>query len=617
MHESIELFYNDEPVADESPEFKQFLAFNAAERPAVYRTEWAIFDEELSVAGTIDCVVRNDDGTYTIADWKRSKEIKTSGESARPPLEHLKSANFYEYALQLNIYKHILEKHYGLSVSSLFLVVCHPNFQTYKRVDLPFLTREVNLIMDIIRMGVSLSCLEYNPSGGPKLLSAAKTTSVPLPRITPMMNKDLDETQQRALELMMSGRNVVLTSRAGSGKSHVIMRFYKHKLMAKANIALTATTGISAVLIKGSTIHRTLGIGTGNDSIEKLIFKIKSNRDLYKWWRIMEVLVLDEVSMLNPDLLDKLELMARLLRRNDKPFGGVQLVFSGDFLQLPPVKSPNGYCFNARCWARLFPAFSVVELLKNYRQDDVAFQKCLDECRFGQLSEESHELLLSREGVSVAKDGIEPTTIFSTRRNVEEFNNGELDRLFNADNSLQFYHYEMDYEANAGVFADVYIKDVIASENLYLCKGVQVILVANLDTDCGLCNGSRGVVVDFLDGFPVVQFLNGRRRHINKLHVWEIENNGEVVIKIHQLPLILGYAITAHKSQGMTLDLVRFDMSGVFEKGQAYTALSRVRTAAGLELVGYRRERIFASKEAIAFYETVRATKSNPNEINA
>lgn len=425
--------------------------------------------------------------------------------------------------------------------------------------------------------------------------------------------KKLTQKQQEAFDYMAEGKNVFLTGPSGTGKSMVIHTFKKifgpHK-----NIAITSTTGISALLIGGTTLHSYLGIGLGQGSAEKLADDILKKSYMKLRWNKLDVLIIDEVSMLSPELFDKLEQVARIVRSKQPrrlltentvpeiPFGGIQLILSGDFLQLPVVGSDN-FCFEAKTWPQCID--HTVNLTEIIRQDDEEFQTILNQLRFGIVSKEGKKLLKSRIGKELKNDlGIKPTKIYTTNAQVDLINERELEKL--ASDDVTFYEYAMEiyfYEfvQNKIQALDRVKKNCMAPETLQLCKGAQVMLLTNLDLDSGLANGSRGVVKDFCNDLPVVLFLNGEERIID-YYVWEIEEGNKKAVKITQLPLKLAWAVTVHKSQGSTLDYAEVDLSSVFEYGQAYVALSRVKTKEGLSILNIDFDRIRCHPKACDFY---------------
>lgn len=366
----------------------------------------------------------------------------------------------------------------------------------------------------------------------------------------------LNEKQQKALDYIISGKNIFLTGPSGTGKSHIIHTLKSH-FGGRKKIAITSTTGISALIIGGTTLHSYLGIGLGQGSVESLHKKIIMNRKAKDRWQKLDILVIDEVSMLSPELFDKLEQIARLIRyprkrllaqpgEIEKPFGGIQLVLSGDFLQLPVVGCED-FCFESKSWENCI--HHTVVLTEIMRQADKEFQEVLNDLRFGKITDRARALLESRIGVELKNDlGIKPTRIYTTNALVDEMNEKELDKLAE---KYDFFEYDMDiyfydFVSNREQAIEKYRKSSLAPDKLQLCKEAQVMLLHNLDLDSGLANGSRGVVEDFLEGLPIVKFLNGESRVID-FHSWEVEEGDKKVVRLTQIPLKLAWAITTHK----------------------------------------------------------------------
>jgi ATP-dependent DNA helicase PIF1 len=410
--------------------------------------------------------------------------------------------------------------------------------------------------------------------------------------------------QEEAYSYMVRGENIFITGAGGVGKSALIKMFMKMYQYSK-QIVLTSTTGTSALLLNGTTIHSYLGIGYGNGSVEALVDKICGWGWLRKRWLSIECLIIDEISMLDPDLFDKLEEIARSVRRNDKPFGGIQLILSGDYCQLPCVGTDK-FCFEAKSWSKCIKR--TVYLNEIIRQSDTMFQKVLNKVRIGIVDKQVKKILDSRIGVKLHNDyGIKPTKLYSKNCDVDRVNDEELDVL--AEDGRQFYEYAMDTVVYPGVSnktaaKEKFNKNCTAPKVLQLCEGSQVMLLKNLDIQNGLANGSRGVVTSFFGDIPVVRFLNGVERVID-YDTWEVTENDKKILRARQVPLKVAYAISIHKSQGCSLDYAEIDLSGVFEYGQAYVALSRVKSLEGLSIIDIDYEYIQAHPEAVAYYESL------------
>ena len=366
------------------------------------------------------------------------------------------------------------------------------------------------------------------------------------------MSSILNTKQQKAFDLMIKGENLFLTGPSGTGKSLVINTF-KKTYGFQRKIAITSTTGMSALLIGGSTLHSYLGIGLGTGTVENMVKSISTKPYIKKRWIEIQTLII------SPELFDKLEEIARIIRRKtakrmltkdteiEKPFGGIQLILTGDFLQLPVVNSDD-FCFEAKSWRRCVT--NIINLTEIMRQSDSVFQNVLNELRVGIVSDNSKEILDSRIGIELKNSaGIKPTKIYTTNYSVDNLNVSELENL----NEPDIFQYDMVVSLS-GVYKDKdsfqavekYKKNCIAPETLQLCKNAQVMLLFNLDLENGLANGSRGIVTHFIDSYPCVYFMNGVERVIDT-HSWDITEGDKVIASISQLPLKLAWAITVHK----------------------------------------------------------------------
>jgi ATP-dependent DNA helicase PIF1 len=378
--------------------------------------------------------------------------------------------------------------------------------------------------------------------------------------------------------------------------------YFQNKSRYK-NMGLTSTTGTSALIIGGTTLHSFTGIRLGTGSAEALTNTIRTSPKLRKRWKQLEVLIIDEVSMLSPVLFDKLEQIARSMKGSVAPFGGIQLILTGDFLQLPCVEGDK-FCFESEAWKKCIK--KTVYLEEIVRQSEVGFRSLLNKIRLGVVDEEVKKLLLSRVNKKLENDlGIIPTKIYPLKVNVDQINEIELDKF----SDQEFFEYNMEINvfpiAGNKVYAiEKFRKGNVTPENLQLAVGVQVMLTWNLDLLQGLANGSRGIVTEFVEDFPKVKFLNGIERII-KYNTWSVEEDGVPIMEATQIPLRIAYAITIHKCQGATLDYAEVDLENVFEYGQAYVALSRVKSFDGLSIGKLNFNKIVAHPEAIRYYKNL------------
>ncbi len=412
----------------------------------------------------------------------------------------------------------------------------------------------------------------------------------------------LNEEQREAYKALVDGDNIFLTGPGGTGKSYFIGVVVKAFTDANKRVATTAMTGCAAVLLaeatgtRARTLHSWAGVGLGKETVQELTYKINRNGRAKKNWMTTDLLIVDEVSMMTPALLEKLNEIGKKVRRNaTKPFGGIQLLFVGDFFQLPPVQTKDEqnkllFAFQSDEWAECVP--HTVELRQIIRQKDPVFQDLLTACRYGRLTPQHCDALRARIGLPWQRNKIKPTLLFSRRFEVDKINQANLaalkgdvhvytpDIVFNGDKPAGIGKDNPDIVAAAARMDtdSSYVSDLV------LAEGAQVMLVTNLDQDSHLVNGSRGVITGFGEGpkfYPKVQFMNGREVEI-KEHGWAIDGF-EKFAKRTQIPLRLAWAVTIHKSQGSTLDCALIDIGQTtFEYGQAYVALSRVRDMSAL-----------------------------------
>jgi ATP-dependent DNA helicase PIF1 len=409
-----------------------------------------------------------------------------------------------------------------------------------------------------------------------------------------------NEDQNTAFQEIIAGKNVFLTGAGGTGKSYFIHVLIEALLARNVRPALTAMTGCAAILLsrpelKAKTLHSWAGVGLGKEPVSDLVYKIRRNGRSTKNWLTTDILIIDEISMMTPDLLEKLDEIGKKIRRNpDKPFGGIQLLLVGDFYQLPPVitkaetaasQSKKIFAFQSSLWDAIID--TTVELRQIKRQADERFQDLLTAARFGRLEPRHEEMLRACIGRPWQKNQIKPTLLFSRRYEVDKINQANLAALkgerhsytpgllFNGDKPAGLNEEDPDFK----VAVSKLDSEAAYDTELTLIVGSQVMLIKNMDTDSRLVNGSRGVVTGFAEGpkhFPIVKFLCGKIMTMEE-QGWPIDGY-EKFAKRTQVPLRLAWAVTIHKSQGSTLDCALIDIGdSTFEYGQAYVALSRVR----------------------------------------
>lgn len=442
----------------------------------------------------------------------------------------------------------------------------------------------------------------------------------------------LTQQQLMVINQLLEGESILLTGAGGVGKSYLLSviytefpgikkRIYSAKYPKSTSklirIQMCAMTGCAALLLghKAKTVHSWAGIGLGKGSVSELYVNIRRNRKAMRNWLSTDLLIIDEISMMTAELLDKLNEIAKKVRSNKKPFGGIQVVLVGDFFQLPPVNKSDEvtkFAFESDTWKELIT--SSIELTEIQRQKDEVFQRVLKEARYGELTKESCKLLAGFQGRDWKENKIRPTLLFPRRAEVDMINESNLRALTGRRYTYKAHLvYDGKIPENFTESNEAFQKalqmfdsDAAYSKELELILNAQVMLIANTDPDSGLVNGSRGVVVGFCPSteLPIVEFLNGVRRIIRR-HPWPIEDF-EFVSR-SQVPLRLAYAVTIHKSQGATFDSALVDIgSGVFEYGQAYVALSRARSLEALYVYDFEPTAFKAHPKVKAFYNTLK-----------
>ena len=454
-------------------------------------------------------------------------------------------------------------------------------------------------------------------------------TSIQVPDKTHL--DTLTEEQRSVVDYLLTGRNVFLTGGGGVGKSYLLSVIYTdlpgfaQVIKTHYRIQICALTGCAALLLghKAKTVHSWAGIGLGKGTVAELCVKIKRNKKALRNWISTDLLIIDEVSMMTAELVDKLNEIGQKLRGSKKPFGGIQLLLVGDFFQLPPVnKGADGavFAFESAAWANLELAH--IELTQIQRQKDAVFQTVLKEARIGALSKESCTILRGREGLDWKDNKIKPTLLFPKRAEVEMINDSNLKALQGKTYTYKA-HLKYDGKVPKGFTEnDEHFQQALSymdanasyALELELVQNAQVMLIANVEPDAGLVNGSRGIIVGFCAAtdLPIVEFINGVRKPVGT-HAWPIEDM-EFVNRT-QIPLRLAFACTTHKAQGASLDSILVDIgSGNFEYGQAYVALSRARSLDALYVYDFDPIAFKAHPKVKDFYRTMVVSQMSEEE---
>ena len=451
----------------------------------------------------------------------------------------------------------------------------------------------------------------------------------------------LSEEQEQALSAFNSGYNLLLTGPGGSGKTALIKQMVETSKAGGKNIQVCALTGCAAVLLncQAKTVHSWAGIGLANGPADLVIKRIITNKKKIQNWKKVDILIIDEVSMMSQKIFEILDGIARGVRKQKShlPFGGIQIVFSGDFYQLPPVSSSlntsfstvnNGdgygydyddstasaFCFESHLWESTIKV--VVQLKKIFRQTDDVYTNILNRIRVGKLSKSSFDIL-NRQLNKTMPATFKPTILLPRKKDVEVINMAEMAKLTSNEKKYTLQRVEMlpdelaaTYNSSRNISSEqremeytYMVNNIMAEKEIILKVGAQVMCIANIDMESAepLVNGSQGVIVDFVsNGLPLVQFTNGYKRII-QYHTWSSETNASIGVK--QVPLIYAWAVTIHKSQCMSLDMAQIDAgSSIFECGQTYVALSRIKSLDGLYLTAFDPQKIKVNKKVQEFY---------------
>ena len=408
----------------------------------------------------------------------------------------------------------------------------------------------------------------------------------------------LSEEQKAVMDAVDMGQNILITGAAGTGKS-----FLLKALMAKyrTRLSVCATTGIVAVQVGGSTLHSWAGLGLGKGTPGEIAGRIKENMKALGNIQMATRLAIDEISMMSASLFTKVDKVFRIIRKCDRPFGGIQLICIGDYCQLPPVlkdseDQDDGFCFQSPSWVEA--DIKLAFLTQAFRQADPRFAEALNSIRLGEVTPLVSEILNSRYKQKDEGSEIEPVVVYTHNADVDDYN---MERLVKLEGEEKRFKARDDGRPWAVKQLEA---NCLAATEIVLRVGAQVMLLCNLDTGAGLANGSLGVVTGYSLGGVMVRFLNGETRLVER-NKWEIMDSGRIAATREQIPLRLAWAITSHKCQGMTLDKIRVHLAKCWEYGQAYVALSRVKTAAGLFIESGNKKVIRAHPAALEFYRTV------------
>lgn len=384
--------------------------------------------------------------------------------------------------------------------------------------------------------------------------------------------------QARALDILKTGANVFLTGEPGAGKTYVINQYIAWLEACGLSVAVTASTGIAATHIGGMTIHSWSGAGARDTLTQYDLDQIVSRETTVKRVKKAKVLVIDEISMLDGKLLDMVDVICRTIRQRKDAFGGLQVIFVGDFFQLPPVTRQGDmmrYAFESRAWLEARPL--VCYLTEQHRQEDELLLSLLTSIRRNEIEEDHYTLL--NEQTDIAYEGIEPTRLYTHNADVDAVNATKLAALPGRART-----YTMSGRGSKPLL-EVLVKNCLSPETLTLKEDAMVMCTKN-NFEAGYVNGTLARVTAFdAGGQPIIETMEGRKI-VMETTTWDVIEDGKIRASIEQYPLRLAWAITVHKSQGMSLDAAEVDLSRAFVYGQGYVALSRVRSLGGLKVLG-------------------------------
>ncbi len=414
--------------------------------------------------------------------------------------------------------------------------------------------------------------------------------------------------QSTALKILKTGQNVFLTGSAGTGKTYLLQEYINYLKSHDVSPAITAPTGVAASHLDGMTIHSFFGLGIRNEIDDYYVDSLTQKKYLNQRLVKLKVLIIDEISMVSPEIFSAIDKILKAFKFSDEPFGGVQVIVSGDFFQLPPIsknKKEKRFAWQSEIWK--ISDFSTCYLEEKFRQEDSELIGILDDIRGGEISEKSYKALAKAEK-NKFNISFRPTKLYTHNIDVDRINKKELDAL--STKPKVFTALTQGSQKNI----EKIFKSSLVLEDVVLKKEAIVLFIKN-NYEKGYINGTTGKVIDFeKNGDPIVEIFSGRKIVVEK-EDWSLENDdGKILATVSQIPLRLAWAITVHKSQGMSLDYAEIDLSKTFETGQGYVALSRVRSTKGLKLIGFNKRALEVDSLILFVDEKMKSSSKRANE---
>lgn len=439
------------------------------------------------------------------------------------------------------------------------------------------------------------------------------------------MSHELKNEQKLVFNKYIAGENIFITGPGGTGKTYLIKTIVNHAKENNKVYKVCALTGCAAILLmcNATTLHAFAGIGLGTGTIEEVVNKVIKNRKKKCNWNKIDILIVDEVSMLSLKIFIILDIIGRKIKKKPNiPFGGIQIIFAGDFYQLPPIGNEDDpqsmqFCFETTLWNETFPITNQIELKTIYRQSDPKYIKILNNLRIGKITNSTIKILqkyIDKKDRNVLR----PTIILPRRRDADKINYYELNKLDEKDEKTykmttvpetelcltreQYLYLSLFTNKDKQYELEYLRENIIAEKEIKIRIGTVVMCIANLNIEGPnpIINGSQGIVIDYVNELPLVKFTNGVTEVIG-LHIWQSERIPGIAIK--QIPLIYAWAITIHKAQGLTLERALIDIGNqIFECGQTYVALSRIKSLEGLYLKSFDYRKIKINKKVQEFY---------------